>query len=180
MNAILEQLKSWQGITSAIGTIIPGFSFFLNFAPPLFNEISLITSAIAVLTFVLVSRSNKIITQRRIIIEITVSFIILMGYLILFKYTTVQDEEAGRHQIGFYTSPFSLTTSAQTMVSNGFCSGETPSVLLSCVEGELEDRISLIWGFWVIVAGLLLIAMFVASSLLWVRSFCYLAKFQKE
>src|SRR5688572_27856051 len=121
MNTILENLKSWQGLTSTLGSVVPGFTFFIDYAPPLFKEISLVTSALAVMTFIIVSRSESKPTVRRITTEISISFFLLIVYLTLFKYTTIETADLSRHQIGFHTFSFSLTQPAKEIISQGFC-----------------------------------------------------------
>ena len=59
MNKIVETLKSFYGVAASIGVIVPGFSFFNNYAPPLFKGIAIVVSALSVAVIVALANKNN-------------------------------------------------------------------------------------------------------------------------
>jgi hypothetical protein len=165
---IIERLKSLYGLTASLGVVVPGYAFFTSYAPPIFKGITLITSAVCVafLVYTLNLRKSTLKISKGIRL-IIISFVVLLLYLFLFSYTTVKVDNESALQAGFGNSRWSLTPSAIKMIESGNCPRTDNATLLTCA-GFDEDNIPLIWKKWTInFAGLILIIVFTASSILW-------------
>ncbi len=176
---IFDILKSYQGIVATIGVAIPGYSFFTDYAPPLFPNISIITSAICIWVLVLVANSEKPITPstKKPIIYIGLSFLLLIVYLIMLRECTLPNSAGdGRWQIGFGRWEPGLTDPAIAMLKNGDC--QDSEGMLFCSRYE-EVSIEKIWKKWsVYAAGISMLFLFLFSSLLWTSAWGALAKKQ--
>ncbi|MBV9963754.1 MAG: hypothetical protein JO072_16045 [Parafilimonas sp.] len=178
MEALVRSLKILCGIVASLGSIIPGYSFYTLYSPPLFKGITLITSALclAFLVFALVQKNpaNKQLVKKGLRLML-LSFVILIAYLLLFKYTTASYNE-NVIQAGFGRSEWSLTEGGKNVVKAGNCNIEDNETLLLCA-GFSEKKVTKIWKYWTVIsAGLLLIFMFVIASALWTYSWALLAK----
>ncbi len=186
MTKIIETLKSFYGIAASIGVIVPGFSFFNNFAPPLFKGIAIIVSALSVAVIVIIANKddgrksvNTIIKQftGRAMKLLSVSFVLILLYLFLIDFTTIVPEEfpEERWQVGFDLQSSGLTPLALELMKDNSCN-QNKQTLLSCA-GIQKESVGLLWTrVSVYCAGLLLIVLFTIASLCWSAGWTFLAK----
>ena len=186
MTKIIETLKSFYGIAASIGVIIPGFSFFNNYAPPLFKGIAIVVSSLSVAVIVVIANKESAKNNLKSIAKhftshaikfLSVSFVLTLLYLFLIDFTTIVpvDFQEERWQVGFDLQPWSLTPVANQLMKDNACN-QNKETLLSCATVEKES-VQLLWTRLSIYgAGLLLIILFTAASLCWSAGWTFLAK----
>lgn len=186
MNKVIETLKSFYGIAASIGVIIPGFSFFNNYAPPLFTGIAILTVALSVAVIVIIVNNDDQIKSTKTVVKkhtsksikfLASSFVLILMYLMLMDFTTIVPEDfpEERWQVGFDMEQWSLTPLANSMLLDNSCN-QNKEALLSCASVQKEN-VFLIWTkLSVYSAGLILILIFTTASLLWSAGWTYLAK----
>src|SRR5687767_5647479 len=93
MQKVIGKLKAIYVVFSSIGVIVPGYTFFTKYAPPLFKEITLITSALTI-AFVIYSLTLDQLKKEKLLRRglglIFISFVTLLLYLASFDMTTVE------------------------------------------------------------------------------------------
>lgn len=186
MTKIVETLKSFYGIAASIGVIIPGFSFFNNYAPPLFKGIAIVVSSLSVAVIVVIANKDSAKKNLNAVAKqfnshaiklLSVSFVFTVLYLFLIDFTTIvpEDFKEERWQVGFDLQPWSLTPLANQLMKDNSCN-QNKETLLSCAAVQKEN-VQFLWTRPSIYgAGLLLIILFTATSLCWSAGWTFLAK----
>ncbi|MDZ4824181.1 MAG: hypothetical protein SH856_12035 [Flavobacteriales bacterium] len=188
MKGVINLLSSYQGILAGLGSIIPGFLFFTNYAPPLFREVTILSSALCIAALVFITESPTPRTtastlkrhRKKSVRYLVLGFIMALLYLFLVSFTTVvtPDAEKERWQIGFDVQPWNLTHEANVMIENKECPHATSHSLLLC-SGFTKESIELVWKKgYVYLAGILLILSFTLGSVFWTMGWAYLSKWK--
>jgi hypothetical protein len=166
-------------VTTALGSQLPGITFFFGLTPPGFRAITLLTSGGTLALFLLVfSRCEKDVKcVRNGVRSISIAVVLAIVYGLFFPYVTVgpppERDEPVRHQAGFGLSAFSLTDEALRVATERKL--KTKEDLMLAL-GGYGGGPSLIWKGWSIVAaGTLLSAFFVATYVYWTSGLAWLA-----
>jgi len=176
MERLIGVLKSFYGMTATIGVIVPGFTFFTSYAPPMFEEISLITSALCV--GVMVVLSNRKNRKSNGLKWLVVAFVLLVLYLFFLNSTTINIHDE-RWQAGFGTQRWSLTPEALKMIEAAPDCARSKEELLNCA-GHIKTSVLRIWSVESIyLASGCLILVFTASSVIWTAGWTILARQQR-
>lgn len=181
MDKIKSILLSINGLAASIGAIVPGYAFFIDYAPPFFKSIGLITSALGVFVMIICSNSKGKPSKMKASGLAFIAAVLILGYIALLKLTTVEID-GQRHQIGFYLSEISLTSNGSAMLSTKLCPQSTPKEIITfCISGETEQKIEKIWKVeFIVIVGLINITVFILASLFWVASFVWLARYSRN
>jgi hypothetical protein len=157
----------------AVGSQLPGLSFFTSNAPPSFGLLGLMTSGLtlAIFVWVLASTPASRDRSRTGLVAIGASVLLGLAYAGLLNWVTVPaPAETGvdqRLQIGFGLSDFSLTDSAKALLK--VAHGEmTPEDLMLQIGAFKPGGPQLLWKPWTItLAWTLLSGVFLAAYFLW-------------
>lgn len=182
-----EAFKGKNGVFAGVGVAVPGLSFFTLYAPPLFEGASILTTAIAgaviILTYYYEPRvvppdtiEKKLVRRARNVIVIA---LLLLGvYMMMLKICTVADPPAKpitRYQIGFWTWDWSLNDDGKFLSKQR--PGSTPHELMDYGVAFSKDGPAKVWKFWtILLAGTLMILIFLLTFVLWVFGWSLLAK----
>jgi hypothetical protein len=179
---IRKALRNLSVLSAAVGSQLPGVTYFLNWAPPLFTPTVLLTSGVGLATFIKVFFINPQSdgAEKSGYRAVVAAVIIASLYGILFNEFTVRsphrtDAAEKTYQIGFGTQEFSLTDAAKAVqVQYGL---KTSEELMLAFGGYEPGAIKLIWHEWsILAAGAILIALFVPCYLLWTYGLAVLAR----
>ena len=171
-----------------IGALIPGLAYFTQWTPPLLKEASLFTAALAAAVVIITyfykprnRRSKKLLpTSIKLAMKIfLVTFVCLILYITCFRLCTVEDPRGeSRYQIGFGKFDWSLTDEGRQWKKNN-PTQSTKDWLLSAAAFK-DDGPELFWQPWsIILAGVLMIVLFMLTFLSWTFAWALLAK-QKQ
>jgi hypothetical protein len=159
--------------TTALGSQLPGLSFFTNFAPPLFGPLKLMSGGLtlAIFVWVLLSPPKRAARAGLGVAAVIVAVSLAIIYSALLDWTTVSaPPESGieqRFQIGFGLTPFSLTQEGIKLVQSSPDTA-TPENLMLTVGAFRPGGPGLIWKSWTITAAwLLLSCVFLFAYLAW-------------
>ncbi len=173
MNEFLIKLKSFNGFVGSVSVLIPGFAFFMGYAPPLYSKISFLVSAISA-AFLWFGYNNRYKDKSKLFHLafrfIVTGFIVSLFYVWLLDKTTAEFQDTNtkqsiRYQLGYNIASWSLTPAADSIrVKDGITSNE--ELFKECqVQNE---NIPKIWKpFWVDFFGITNILLFCFSSILW-------------
>jgi hypothetical protein len=167
------------------GAIIPGYTFFTTFPPPIFPGISILTSVLsAAMIYITLNvkwvKSRSGVNKRQLIRSasflLIVAFCCLLLYVLLIRYCTVLEPQSysQRFQIGFWKFDWSLTEAGLALKHQ---------LPLATVEDWMlregaftQGGPEIIWRAWsVITAGCLLVIIYMAGFLFWTVGFATLA-----
>lgn len=173
-------LKAFCATIGLMGSIIPGYAYFSNFAPPNFRELTLLTGGLAlvalVATFMLKNVQRML---RKSVARIFAGFICLIVYGAMLDFTTVDAPPAyqsdTRFQVGFGLAEWSLTSEALATVESQNL--ETKELVMLSIQGYTDpDAVRLAWKWWsILLAQTILIVLFTIGFLLWTHGFALLA-----
>jgi hypothetical protein len=176
-----------NGVCAGVGVIIPAFSFFEHYAPPLFEAASLLTAAIAGAVVILTyyheprvlppdTKAKKLIRYARYALFFAV--LLLVVYMVMLRVCTVADPPVNpqtRYQIGFWTFDWSLNSEGQFLKQKH--PGSSPWELMDYGVAFSKDGPAKIWTFSTILAsGVSMILIFLFTFVLWVFGWSLLAK----
>lgn len=176
-------LKVLAQSSSSLGCIIPGYAYFNLYSPPLFENISLLTSAVVLSVVVYVTKHPDHKSG------IGFSFFwIILAILIMFSYSVAREltttsipsdyeiesaESVKRLQIGFNLAPWSLTEKAKKYASENNINTVSEIVLWS---GYSQENMYKAWSAWSInAASFLLMLLFFSGFILWAYGFSKLS-----
>lgn len=158
---------------TALGSQLPGLSFFTSFAPPDFGPLKLITGGLtlAIFVWVFLSRPPGAAGARTGILAVIAAVFFAIVYSALLNWTTVsappETGSAQRFQVGFGLAPFSLTPEGHKLIQSN-PDGVTPEDLMLAKALFRPHGPELIWKPWTITAAwLLLSCVFLLSYLAW-------------
>lgn len=167
-------------LATALGSQLPGISFFAGITPPDFRGIALLTSGgtIAIFIWVFNKRRNQRRDVKRGVKFIATAILCAAIYGVLFQFVTVGTPAARtghqRFQIGFGMCSFSLKDSVRKVASEQHL--VTPEDLMLAF-GGYERGTSQIWKTWsIIAAATMLWVVFIASYMFWTSGLAYLAR----
>jgi hypothetical protein len=167
-------------VAGVVGSLLPGTTYFLNAAPPMFSVAALLSTGVAVAVFVrvFVMRPRVMVAAKRGAQFVVCAAMIGALYGLLLPLLTVTSPpfavNVERYQIGFRTLEFSLTPEAASKRRQ--LGLRTPEELMLAFGGYEPSGTFLIWRAWTIVlAGSLLIVLYVVSFLLWAHGLALLA-----
>ena len=180
----LKTMGKWVGAASGVG--IPAASFFTSLTPPLFQEVSLITTALSGAIVAMAAKRRPRPTHKGwqmpvsttlAPIFLAVAIVFLVGYVLLLQFTTVIGPEGSetRYQIGFGTTDWSLTDVAKGWKREN--PALTPKELLMKEAAFDQDRVAILWTTRSIyAAGALLILLYFLGFTCWTLGFAFLKK----
>lgn len=182
-----RSLITWLGLLlGGAGTILPGATYFLDHAPPLFRGSALLTSfgVLAILICAYNRRQTTDIRAWRGLVLILASIVLFGVYEIGLHYFSVvppQRVEQVRYPIGFHMARWSLTEEAIERLNDEgspFHPINTPHKLMMATRGYKDGP----WVVWrpntIIMAGGLVIAVYAASFCLWGWGWAIVARTQ--
>lgn len=160
-----------------LGSLLPGITYYKNWAPPFFPAMGILFSVIGLAVLLrgyYPSQSRKDQT-RKSIIWLLISLFFLVCYCIVLNYCTAvppADRTGPRRQIGFYMWP--LTEKASNKIkelaaTQPLIEVNTPDDLMNVI-GVWGDKGSEneIWYPWsIIAAGFLLVFLYVVAFISW-------------
>jgi hypothetical protein len=172
------------------GTILPGYTFFTTFPPPIFPGISILTSVLsAAMIYIILnikpvaSRGEATNTQliRWASLLLFAAFCSLLVYILLLRYCTVLEPQSysQRFQIGFWKFDWSLTKAGILLKHQ---SPLAPVEDWMLREGAFtQGGAEIIWRAWsVVVAGCALVLTYMAGFVFWTVGFATLARHQRR
>jgi hypothetical protein len=174
----------WFG--AGFGTLVPGYTFFTSYPPPIFPGISILTACLSAAIIVIAfafnpqppsreKHTNYMI--RRASFLLLISFICLTIYVLLLRYCTVLEPQdySQRFQVGLWKYDWSLTEVGRSLKQN---SPLSPIEDWMMKEGGFrEGGPEIIWRTWsVITAGCLLLFSYMSGFTFWTIGFCLLAR----
>ena len=167
-------------LVTALGSQLPGISFFVGITPPDFRGIALLTSGgtIAIFIWVFNKPRNQSRDVKRGVKFIATAILLAAIYGVLFQFLTVGTPAARvghqRFQIGFGMCSFSLRDTARKVASEQHLG--TPEELMLAF-GGYEKGTSQIWKTWsIIAAAAILWVVFMATYVFWTSGLAYLAR----
>lgn len=170
--SIATAIAALSTAAAAVGSQLPGVSFFADFAPPSFKALTLLSGGGALAVFVRVFTSREAPKKRAQLGFRYTAFAIALAvaYSFVIQWVTVTSpSESGaehRYQIGFGMQDFSLT--AEAKAARREQSLQTPQELMLAFGAFQPGGAELIWREWTIVsAALLLSCLFVLTYLSW-------------
>ena len=181
-DAFLRRLK-WFGAGAA--NIVPGFSWFISLSPPLFPQIGIIASALGfAIIFTIYAYSPKP-NAGRLPQLVKMGFACIIGalcliiiYLLFLRCSTVLDpqSEEVRFQIGFGKQDWSLTE-VGLEYKKKILPGESVVMWMQAEAAFFRQGPEKLWKPWsILLAGTLMIVIFVFAFGLWAAGFAFLAK----
>lgn len=185
MNINSEVLKTggqWLGAASGAG--VPAYTFFSSFPPPLFPKTSIITAALSTAILFIALKWRPKTDDRKHgtphIVKrgsrfIGLAVLLLIVYVLLLKFTTIDAPSGKRLQIGFGQANWSLTEAGRDWVRT-----QPAITVVQMVTNEAafdQNRLAILWPTWSInLAGLLLILLYFLSFTCWTAGFALLVK----
>ena len=171
-----------QHVASLVGALVsqlPGLAFFLNWAPPMFPAITLLTGGVGLAVFAAGYRGRRARMSTRAAGFVVGALACAAIYSVLLGEWSVAapaERSVGqRYQIGFGVMSFSLTDDARTKGTR--LALRTPEDYMLAFGGYEPHATALIWREWTIIAaGSLLIALYVVAYLGWCYGLAILAK----
>jgi hypothetical protein len=175
---------SW--FCAGAGLLVPGYTFFTNYPPPIFPEISILTSVLsaAVIYITLTINSKTPNGEKRYehliqwsLLLLGAAFCCLTVYVLLLRYCTVLEPQhyLQRFQIGFWKFNWSLTEVGLHLKHN---MPFAPLEDWMLREGAFrQGGPEIIWQPWsVITAGCAQLMTYMAGFVLWTAGFSVLAR----
>lgn len=181
----LNGLRGLFLLAASLGSLLPGFAFFLDFSPPFFSGTALITALAAAVVAIAYAwpRKRRLSDEKykkellRAAVVTLVSFLLTISYIPLYRLTTVAPPvppPTVTCQTGFGLTH--LTPGARQFVQNHPALAN-PQDLMLAYAAFAGCRSDLIWEPWSIsLMGVALIAHFSMASLLWALGFAWLAR----
>jgi hypothetical protein len=179
-DAVSRSVRRLGVLTTALGSQLPGVSFFLGWAPPGFSAVTLLCGGGAVAIFLLrFSKPNAGPDGvRRGARAVAVAIILAMVYCFLFSYVTVGSPaprtERARYQVGFGLATFSLTDVASAFAKEH--PDYTKEDLMLAFGAYTDGATSRIWKTWsIFTAGGALTVLFALTYYSWTSGLAWLA-----
>lgn len=181
----LKSLKTLFLLAGSLGSLLPGFAFFLDLSPPLLPEAKLlpaIAAAAVAIAFVWPRKrreSGEHYKQELLRASATVlaSLLVVVIYIASYRLTTVSPPVPPPTitcQTGLSLNH--LTESARRFIERHPALAN-PQDLMLAYAAFAGCRTDLIWKRWSIsVAGVTLIMLFLTASILWAFGFAWLAR----
>jgi hypothetical protein len=181
MSNIKGGIKNLSVLAGAVGSLLPGLTYFLHGAPPLFTLSALLSGGLGLATFIRVFtiKPAKIASAKKGFDYILIAVFAGSLYGVLLPLLTVTPPSHStfgqeKYQTGFRTLDFSLTDEARAAKKQFDL--RTSEDLMLAFGGYEPGATSLIWRPWTIqVAGLLLVAVFLTMFLFWAYGLALLA-----
>jgi hypothetical protein len=182
----LSAFRSINGILAVIGVLIPAFSIFTNYSPPLFKEASVLTAAIAAIIIIVTFyynpspkkrlRSKLPYLVRLSIKAFVISIALFIVYLVLFNLCTVETPGGTeRFQIGFWKYDWGLTNIGLQIKAK--YPDKNPQYWIMYGGWFYRGGPNILWKTWTIfLSGIIIILVFILTFVLWTLGWALLAK----
>ncbi len=184
-NKYLNGFTIISGLLTSIGVIIPAFSYWGLYYPPLIKASALITAIAGFVVIVIYfyrTPEDTSATERlpplikQAVVALFLSVVLLIGYLALFDICTVADPTGQElYQIGFGKSEWGLTDEGKRVKAK--YPNSTAQDWMT--DGALfkSDGPKVIWTTWSIVLfGIILTIFFLGAFVLWTLGWALIAK----
>lgn len=176
--------KSLLWLCAGAGTLVPGYSFFTSYPPPIFPGIGILTSCLSAAIIVITFATNKSSGEncpehfyRKVSLLLVLAFLCLTMYVLLLRYCTVLEPQnySHRFQVGFWKYDWSLTDAGINLKKTNPLS---PIEDWMMREGAFIDGgPEIIWQPWsIITAGCSLLFFYMTGFVLWTIGFTLLAR----
>jgi CHAT domain len=178
-------LKTLFLLTGSIGSLLPGFVFFLDLAPPLLPEVKLLPALAAAAVAIAFAWPRKRLEDgkrykrelSRAALTILASLLLVLLYIASYRFTTVSPPlppPTITCQTGLDLAY--LTQGAQQFIQTHPASANAQDLMLAYA-AFAGCRTDLIWERWsIITSGVILIMLFLTASILWAFGFAWLAR----
>lgn len=181
----LSAFRSINGILAGIGVLVPAFSIFTNYSPPLFKGASLLTAAIATIIIIVTfyydpspkKKRTKLPHLVRLSLKVFVIFFaLLIVYFVLFDLCTVETPGGTeRFQIGFGKYDWGLTKTGLEVKAK--FPDKTLQHWMMYDDWFRSGGPNVLWKTWTIyLSGIIMILVFVLTFVLWTFGWALLAK----
>lgn len=184
-NFSLRSLKTLFLLAASLGSLLPGFAFFLDFSPPLLPEVKLLTAlAAAAVAIAFVWPQKRLEDGKRYKRELSraaslilVSLLFVLFYIASYRFTTVSPPvppptitcQAGLG-LAYLTENAKQFIELHPALAN-------PQDLMLAYAAFAGCRTDLIWERWsILVAGVTVVMLFLTASILWAFGFAWLAR----
>jgi hypothetical protein len=184
-NSSLRNLKKLFPLAGSIGSLLPGYAFFLDLAPPLLPEVKLLPALAAAAVAIAFVWPRKHLEDgkrykrelSRATSTILASLLFILFYVAAYHSTTVSPPlppptitcQAGL-DLAYLTKGARQFVKSHPALAN-------PQDLMLAYAAFAGCRTDLIWERWSIVtSGVILIMLFLTASILWAFGFAWLAR----
>jgi len=178
-------LKGLFLLAASLGSLLPGFAFFLDLSPPFFPGSALITALAAAVVAIAFAwpRKRRMSAEQskrgllRAAVVVLGSFLLTLCYILFYRFTAVAPP-VPPPTISCQTG-FGLTylTESARLFTRKHPDLANPQDLMLAYAAFAGCRTDLIWERWSIsVAGVTLITLFSVASLSWAFGFAWLAR----
>lgn len=177
-------LKTLFLLAGSIGSLLPGFAFFLDIAPPLLPEVKLLPALAAAAVAIAFVWPKKRLEGKhykrelsRAASTILASLLVVLFYVASYHFTTVSPPlppptiacQAGL-DLAYLTEDARQFIKTHPALAN-------PQDLMLAYAAFAGCRTDLIWERWsIITSGVILIMLFLTASILWAFGFAWLAR----
>ena len=182
--SINKSLKWLALLGGGVGSSLPGIAYWRESAPPFLAAWSWLVTGVAVAVLVYGYFKPLVAPQTipRIALRYIIAALVLVTlYGVLLRYTTVQHSkrEGPRYQVGFHTFDWSLKEpQAIRGLSKEVGKDLTAEELMMAYGAFKPGGPEKVWKFWtIIVAGVLLVIVFVSGFISWTYGFAILARY---
>ena len=177
-------IRSSKALSLTVGAVVsqlPGITYFYALIPPYFGAFHLLATGgtLAIFLYAYLRASGTRTLVRGGITWVGLSIVLAIIFTPLLSAWTVPPPDGwpqnGKFQIGFGMSKFSLTDPAIQKAKEFKI--DNPSDLMLAFGAFDDAKLSRVWKQWtIVVAGMTLVVVFVASYVCWVLGIAYLAK----
>lgn len=172
-------------LAGSIGSLLPGFAFFMDLTPPLLSEVKLLPALAAPAVAIAFVWPRKLLEDgghykqeiSRATSTILASLLIVLSYIAAYLFTTVSPP-VPPPTITCQAGPglAHLTGEARSFIKSHPALAN-PQDLMLAFAAFAGCRTDLIWNRWsIITSGVILIMLFLTASILWAFGFAWLAR----
>lgn len=186
--ANVKRILLW--FCTGAGVLVPGYTFFTTFPPPIFPGISILTSALSAAMIYITLKIKSVTSDggetnrqliRRASFLLFAAFFSLLVYVLLLRYCTVLEPQSysQRFQIGFWKFDWSLTEAGMLLKRQAPLAPVEDWMLQ---EGAFTQGGSeIIWHAWsVMIAGCAMVLTYMVGFVFWTIGFTTLVRHQLE
>lgn len=180
---ISKSLKCLSLLGGGVGSFLPGIAYWRESAPPLLGAWSFLVTGVA-LALLVYGYSKRLVPQhipRSALRYILAAMVLAIAYGVCLRYTTVQHSKrkGPRYQIGFHTFDWSVKDPEEKgRLSKSMGKELTAEELMNAYGAFNPGGPEKVWKFWtIIVAGTLLLLLFVSGFIFWTYGLALLARY---
>jgi len=178
-----DRMLSWlKWLGAGAGSLVPGYSYFTSYEPPLFHGVGLITGALAgaliAIVRLYIPRRSSESPVRVPCMFLASALIFLIAYVAMVRYwtATAPQENAPRFQVGFGKWEAGLTELGLRYKKGPLGSESIVDWMLretAFCQGGPEK----LWKTWsILAAGIIMITAYFIAFVCWTCGFALLAK----